>query len=222
MTVAIVFTGGDPPDSWVLAGLPTEAFVVAADSGVVHAAAAHRPVDLVVGDLDSAPDEAIAAAEADGARVERHDISKDDTDLGLALDAAAAEGVDHIVVVGGAGGRLDHLFANVSALTLPRYASIEITALLGSATVTVVRGSRTLRGPLGDYVSLFAMGGPAHGVVTSGLLFPLRNETLLPGSTRGVSNELVRPEARVRVADGVVVAIQPGEVGSLHRRSADD
>ena len=51
--------------------------------------------------------------------------------------------------------------------------------------------------------------GTAHGVHTTGLRYPLLGEDLLPGSTRGVSNELLGAEATVSVGDGVLLAVQP-------------
>ncbi len=66
------------------AGLPADSLVIAADSGLDHAQAVGWPVDYVVGDLDSVGPAALAAAEQQGATVERHPIAKDQTDLGLA------------------------------------------------------------------------------------------------------------------------------------------
>ena len=59
-------------------------------------------------------------------------------------------------------------------------------------------------------LTLLAVGGPAHGVRTSGLRYPLDGETLHPGSTRGVSNVLDDPVALVTVAQGTVLAVFPG------------
>jgi thiamine pyrophosphokinase len=58
--------------------------------------------------------------------------------------------------------------------------------------------------------------GPALGVTTSGLLYTLDHEDLHPGSTRGVSNELTRSPGRVSIEHGVLVAIQPGSLGTHH------
>ena len=66
-----------------------------------------------------------------------------------------------------------------------------------------------LTGSPGDIVTLVAVGQPAHGVRTDGLLYPLKDETLEPGSTRGVSNELTGTHATVEVASGVVLAMLP-------------
>ena len=44
---------------------------------------------------------------------------------------------------------------------------------------------------------------------TEGLTYPLRGETLFPGSTRGVSNELEGTEAEVSVEEGTLLIVQP-------------
>ena len=85
---------------------------------------------------------------------------------------------------------------------------------MGAARVAVVRDAATLHGPIGDLVTLLPVHGPARGVTTTGLLYPLDAEDLPAGTTRGVSNELVHDPATVTVADGVLVAIQPGQLGT--------
>jgi thiamine pyrophosphokinase len=84
----------------------------------------------------------------------------------------------------------------------------------------VVRDATVLRGAPGDLVSLVPLNGPALGVVTDGLVYPLHDEDLPVGSTRGVSNELAVPEASVRLRAGVLLAVQPGLAGTHWRRRA--
>lgn len=215
----VVVTGGDPVDPAHLPVLPPGTPVIAADSGIEHAHALGLVVDLAIGDFDSVSPEALARATAEGARVERHPAAKDATDLELALDAALALGPARVHVLGGHGGRLDHLLANALLLAAPAYAAVEVTAQMGVARVTVVRRQVTLTGPLGDLVSLMALHGPATGVTTSGLLYPLAGDDLRPGSTRGVSNELVHEQATVTVGGGVLVAVQPGQIGTHHQET---
>jgi thiamine pyrophosphokinase len=51
--------------------------------------------------------------------------------------------------------------------------------------------------------------GPAAGVTTTGLAYPLDDGTLHPARTRGVSNELTGTEATVRLAAGLLLVVQP-------------
>jgi len=207
--VAIVVSGGDPPDPQVRERLPAGAIVIAADSGLDHALALGLSVDRVIGDLDSVSPAGLTAAERAGLAIERHPAAKDATDLELALDAAARI-ADRIVVVGGSAGRLDHLLGTALLLGRPAYEKADVVAYLGPATIHVVRSSVRLRGIPDEFLTLLPLYGPARGVVTSGLKYPLHKEILYPGSTRGVSNEFVDTTAEVRLTEGVLLAIQPG------------
>jgi thiamine pyrophosphokinase len=206
----VVFAGGARPSAHAAAAVPPGALVVAADGGADHALALGVRVDVAIGDFDSITPASLEALAQAGARIERHPAEKDATDLELALDAAAGFDPRRIVVVGGSGGRLDHELGELLLLGAEAYAGFELDALLGRATIHVVRRERRLTGTPGELISLFALHGPAVGVVTEGLSYPLQDETLAPGSSRGVSNLFAGREARVLVARGVVLAVRPG------------
>ena len=205
----VVVAGGHPLDG-PFVDLPPGATVIAADGGIDRALALGLHVDLAIGDFDSVSAEGLTAVEAAGARIERHPAAKDATDLELSLDAAVALGPARIVVLGSGGGRLDHLLGSLSLLGLERYARAEIDAHLGAALAHVVHDSRTLVGTPGELVSLIPLHGGAEGVTTEGLAYPLRGETLPPGTSRGVSNVFAAVEARITVERGCLLAVRPG------------
>ena len=206
---AVVFAGGDPSPAAVLAGLPVGAYVIAADSGFDHARRLKVRVDLVVGDMDSISATGLVLA----AETETHPTDKGATDLAIALDAALARGFSRVVVVGGAGGRIDHFLANAALLAAPEYTLLRLRWLPGSAVINVVRDRVELAGSPGDLVSLLPYGGPAGGVTTSGLRWPLTGATLSPGTSLGVSNEFVEARATVEIATGVLLSVQPDTSG---------
>jgi thiamine pyrophosphokinase len=208
MTV-VVFAGGRKPLARLVAAIPEGATVVAADRGVDHALAFGLSVDVAVGDFDSISPAGLAELERSGARVDRHPVAKEASDLELALDLALTFRPERVLVVGGAGGRLDHLLGQLLLLSAEAYAGVELDAQLGRAAVHVVRGERLFAGRVGESVSLFALHGVATGVVTEGLVYPLRGEALAPGSSRGLSNVFATREARVSVRSGVVLAVRP-------------
>jgi thiamine pyrophosphokinase len=205
----VVLAGGDAVDPSTLGVLPQPDFVIAADSGVRHAAALGLHVDLVVGDLDSVTADELDAAVAAGATVERHPTDKDATDLELALSAARDRGARRIVVVGIGGGRLDHFLANALVLASPLFAAARVEAVVGPARVTVVHDEATLDGSPGDVVTLLPVGGPATGVRTKGMRFALDGERLEAGTTRGVSNVLTSTDATVSIDAGTLLVVQP-------------
>lgn len=199
MTSVVVLAGG--PDRPAVIALPPGATVIAADSG----AELGGPIDLLVGDLDSISAETLAGIE----HVERHAMDKDASDLELALTAALRLEPERVLVLGSAGGRLDHLFGSLLILAAEAYAGVQVDAQIGAAAVHVIRGERTLPGEPGELISLFAVHGPVSAVVTEGLVYPLRAETLEPGSSRGLSNVFAASEARISLERGVLLAVRP-------------
>ena len=211
--VCLVVTGGDPIAAGALEGLPPSSCVIGVDSGVGHAVALGLHVDLAVGDFDSLDPEVLADAERSGTTVERHPAAKDATDLELGLDAAVRHGARRVVVLGGHGGRLDHLLAHALLLASPRFTGVVIEARMGDASVSIARpgAPATVAAPVGSTLSLLPVGGTASAVTTTGLAYPLDAEDLGPGTTRGVSNVLVEPCATVRLTGGTLLVVLPGE-----------
>jgi thiamine pyrophosphokinase len=198
-----------------------DTLVIAADSGLDVAVAAGLPVDHLVGDLDSVSAEARRSAEARGVRVHHHAPDKDATDLELAIelalelagDATGERGaITTLTVIGPGAGRLDHLLADIALLASPRLAGLEVRARFGPADLVVVPGGtrRTLGAAVGEQVSLLPVHGPAGRVTTKGLRWALLEADLVPGTTRGVSNEVVDAGAVVAVGEGTVVVVRPG------------
>ena len=207
--IVVVFAGGASPPSEAAGWIPSGARVIAADSGLDHAHRLGAQADLLVGDLDSVSS---AAAERHEGDLARYPEAKDETDLELAMDAAAAATADLVMVVGGHGGRLDHFLANAALLADRRWTDIRIVWLSGYDLATVIHRRARLYGKANDLVSLIPSGGPARGVTTEGLKWPLQHATLIPGSTLGISNRFTGFAASIEVRQGVVLAVQPGAI----------
>ena len=200
--------GGEAPDADLVAALRESSppdFLLAADSGADAAFSLGLRVDVIVGDFDSVSPQALASAR----QQKRYPVDKDATDLELALREARDLGAERITLIGGGGGRLDHLLANAAVLGSDDLAELEIDALMGGARLWVVRRQREITGRAGQLVSLLPLGGSARGVHTAGLRWALSGETLEAGSARGVSNEMTGPRAKVSLSSGVLLVIQP-------------
>jgi thiamine pyrophosphokinase len=210
---AVVYVNGEPGPQAV-PDLDDVDVSIAADAGLRLALRLGHHVDLLVGDLDSVGLDDLAEARDAGVEIDRHPPDKDRTDFELAIDHARFLGADRLIVLGGAGGRLDHLAANLAVLAGPELEGVEVEAYLADARVDVIRDRRTLAGRPGMIMSLLAWGGPARGVSTEGLRWPLAAATLEAGSALGTSNEFVAETAIVSVSSGVITAITP-DVGSI-------
>ncbi len=214
-TSALVVASGAPLGAVERA--PQTDLVIAADAGLEVLLAAHRPVDLVVGDLDSVSAEALSAATAAGSEIAQHRRDKDESDLELALSAAINSGVQRIHVVLRDGGRLDHQLANLLVLASKRWQQADIDAVVGEHRVWVVHGEQTIPLLAGEPLALHAVGGTATGVTTTNLRYPLVDADL-PGLVAfGISNRAVVDAPTIRVESGVVIAISssmPSNAGS--------
>jgi len=104
----------------------------------------------------------------------------------------------------------------VTLLGSPRYGAARLDAWMGDAHVVVVRGDVELTGEPGALLTLVPLGGPACGIRTEGLRYPLGDEDLDPGTSRAVSNEFTAARARVRVRGGTLLAIAPDALGERH------
>lgn len=192
--------------------------VVAADGGARHAPALGLDVDAWVGDGDSIDPAALEALEASGTRIERVPTEKDATDIELAVALAIDAGATRLAILGALGGaRLDHALANIGLLTSDTLRGVDAVvydvhaariSLLATPAAASWPVERSFAGRAGDLVSLLPVGGPARGVSTTNLQYPLDGETLELGRTRGVSNVRTAPVARIRLESGRILVIE--------------
>ena len=114
----IIFTGGKYPEkdkiSHFIEPLKDNAIVIAADSGLDAAKAYDIKPDFFLGDMDSVNAESLAwfkshKKETAPQNIETFPEDKDFSDTELALHKAKSLGADFTALIGGSGGRLDHL-----------------------------------------------------------------------------------------------------------------
>jgi len=215
---AVIFANGELADQEAARTvIQADDLLIAVDGGVKHCRALGLRPHALIGDLDSVSPDDVAALEATGTRLLRYPARKNETDLELALDYAIAQNATDILILGGLGGHWDQTLAN---LLLPfrapsggsgdpprawpgirlRDGNQEIIALRGPAAIHIGGGP-------GDIVSLIPIGGDAHGVRTAGLEYPLYDETLTFGATRGISNVLAESQATVSFVGGFLICV---------------
>ena len=226
----IVVADGDvPPRAALDAAWPGwdagVAEVLAADGGFARARALGLDTALLVGDLDSLAPDLLAAAESVGTPVLRAAADKDESDTELALLEAVHRGATRVTVLGALGGpRVDHALANVWLLAHPGLAGVDVILLDARSRLVLVSAPgpddapvrRLLPGPPGAVVSLLPLGGDVSGITTVGLRYPLRDEPLVTGPARGLSNVRVVPAAAVMVRRGRLLVVEAAPaVGGL-------
>ncbi len=211
MRYGLVFANGDfNAGSAVAAALAPKGscLYIAVDGGLRHLHALNLLPNLVIGDMDSADPAMLEEAAQHGAEIYHHPTHKNETDLELALIAAAERDCNVIRVIGALGDRLDQTISNVYLLALPALRGRDTRLVSGGQTTWLAfPGAVTVDGKPGDTLSLVPLAGDVVGVETTGLEYPLRHETLFFGPARGVSNVLVSTRALVTFESGVLLFV---------------
>jgi thiamine pyrophosphokinase len=125
------------------------------------------------------------------------------TDLEKALTAAIRKKCNEIVVLGATGGRLDHALGNLSALA-EFSGKVQITFIDDMGIFIAVHRSIEFSLPAGTIISLLPL-SRCSGIVTNGLKWNLKNESLELGVRESTSNVIVSSTANIKVRKGSLI-----------------
>ena len=208
---AILACGGTLTAAFLRESVAKEkgAVLYAVDGGLAVFEQAGLVPYYLVGDFDTAPGELVGRYEARCTTI-RHQPEKDATDTELAIDHALASGADRIVLLGAAGSRLDHTFANVHMLyrVLLQGATAELVNENNRITLHDKPFSREKKELFGTYLSFLPFFGEVTGVTLSGVKYPLTDKTLTAGSSLAISNEATGEHIGVSFSDGYLLMIE--------------
>jgi thiamine pyrophosphokinase len=203
-----IFANGPLPSPERIASIVDPAdFLIAADGGLRHLSILGLTPQMLVGDLDSADPGLVQTLKNKHITIRQHPADKDQTDLELALTAALELQPESIRIVGALGGRIDQTLGNIFLLTKPELAETDIRLIDSTQEVFLIRESAQLQGQPNQRVSLLPLNGSVKGIRTTGLKYPLNNETLYPDQTRGISNLMVRGTASITINQGLLLCI---------------
>ncbi len=183
--------------------------LICGDGGARHAHRFGIMPHIIIGDMDSVPGDVLSYFIDNGVHIQKYPPEKDETDLELCLRYAKEATADNIVVFGALGGRIDHELGNIYLFYGVFLQGFEIRIMgIDSELRFIAEGDNHFSGQCGDILSLLPFAGDAEGIVTEGLRYPLRSETLTVGTTRGISNEFVADTAMVHVDRGCLLSIR--------------
>lgn len=184
--------------------------IIAADSGLLHAASLGLSPSVVVGDYDSLGQTPRAEP---GVEVITVPAEKDETDTQLAVRIALSRGADEIHIVGGLSGRLDHTLSNLAILE--ELANQKVRAIIedGQNRVRLLRNDSTiLPRSAYAYVSLLALDPLVRGVEIDGVKYPLKGAKLTRSLGYAVSNEITGNCCFIAVRRGALLIVESRDV----------
>lgn len=174
--------------------------VIAADSGIRHAAVLDLVPELWLGDFDSVP----ADLDARLASLPRETFpaDKDKTDGELAIAAALDRGATSLVLAGAFGGpRADHAFLHLALALRLAEAGTEVLLTSGRQEgVPLLPGAADFDYENGTLFSVLAFSA-LSGLSEEGAKWPLDKVEVPFGSSLTLSNE-VRGRLSISLADG--------------------
>ena len=210
--LGIVFAGGEGPEPdslrCLFASLESKALTAAADSGLHLAEAAGLQPDLIVGDMDSLDNEA-RLAKYPSENIIRYPSDKDYSDTELAFSLLQEKGCSDIWIVGGGGGRIDHLFGIRDMFERHDFPCRWITA--NEDTRCVVEGrSLVVDTEPGNLVSVFLLGEGPWKAQSQGLKWPLDDVCWVRG-TYGLSNRSLVEKITITAVQGRFLVVLLGK-----------
>lgn len=205
----LLFANGDfSSKEFYLKNIKDDDLIICADGSVNFLYQLGKRPDLIVGDMDSANPKILALVEKEGSQLIRYPAEKNESDLELALLEAIKRKPDQIIIFGALGKRLDHLLANLMLLLLPLKAGIKASIYEEDYEIFMADDQIEIEGRIGEEVSIFPIEGPAKGLETQGLKYPLKKENLYPDSARGLSNVFLVDKAKIKIGQGKILIIK--------------
>jgi thiamine pyrophosphokinase len=199
----IAFIGGQGPEYSRCRSLAEGAdLIVAADSGLISAEGAGLCPRWIIGDMDSL-DSLRRLDKYPRDRIIRYPHEKDYTDTELALELLRKQGCEEVWLIGGGGGRLDHLLAIRSLFEREKGPDRWVTS---REDCRLVKGDFTFSLERGSRVSVFPLGSDPWKISSSGLKWPLDKAPWDRGFA-GISNVSVDGQFSVNAASGRFLVI---------------
>jgi thiamine pyrophosphokinase len=205
---AVLFVNGDYAVSRVtLSKIVPSAFLVAVDGGLNQLIRIGKLPNLLIGDLDSITDKQVTSMHHANVEIKQFPKEKDETDLELALLELVSRKFKKLRIVGGMGKRIDHTLGNISLLSIPGLQNMDVRLVDDACEIFLVKKTATIKGKPNDRISLLPLFGPVLGITTKGLEYPLKNETLHPENTRGISNVMTLSSCAINFTKGKLICI---------------
>ncbi len=201
----VLVLGGEHPSAHITEQHMRDAdLVVAADSGFDFLWENGLDFDYIVGDMDSTR-YGHALAEMPSEKLIIASTEKDETDTELGLQFLKERGIDFVTMIGGGGGRLDHLLGIVALFDREIRPDEWYTKNEGVVSIDRSKSFRNLKGKT---VSLFPAGIEPCRMQSHGLKWPLDNLEWQRGSA-GISNVVKSDEVTIVPKSGRLLFIYP-------------
>jgi thiamine pyrophosphokinase len=228
----VIFSGGGIQKGFfVNKAIESADSIIAADSGAESCLKFGVIPSVILGDFDSLKKQTKDIFKKKGSKFIQYPIVKNETDTEIALKYAINHGALEICILGGVeDNRIDHVLGNIflssyslrgSKGQVEKYLdgsfrfvtlsqAIKIYFIDGNQKLWILKGpiEEKINGKKGDLLSLIPIGLDSKNIQTQGLEYPLNNEKLFVGKTRGISNLFLGSKVNVSFSKGILLFVQ--------------
>ena len=177
--------------------------IFCADGGLKYALSVGVVPLEIWGDLDSVDKSLVEKAEKMGSRVIEFDSRKDFTDGELIISEMEKRGFEKIVVLGGLGGRTDHLLTNLNLL----FKFKNVVFLSEKEKIFKVEKKMTIENEEGKTISFIPMSDTVEEITLTGFEYPLNKYTVKRGKSICTSNIVRKSCAVIEFKEGKLLGI---------------
>lgn len=215
MKTCLIVTGGTMDLAFAGSFLKQNTFdmVVAVDGGLEHLKPLGLLPDAVVGDFDTVSQDVLMEyRKLEQVAWEIHQPEKDETDTELAIETAIGMGAESITILGGTGGRIDHMLANIHLLAGCLERGLSASMVDGQNRLYILDGETIFYRDRvhGKYLSFIPLTERVEGITLTGFKYPLHEKTITIGREAGlcVSNELVEETGCISFDSGLLICVE--------------
>lgn len=199
---SLIVSGGSLPSARLLKKHTSDvSLVIAVDGAAALFERLHILPHVLIGDFDSADPQSVQCFEEQGSKIIRLQREKNQTDTHAAVIYAIDAGSEDITMLGSTGKRMDHALANLSMLVLAARAGVQCRIIDQYNELFAATGAIELCGRIGQTISILPLTGDIC-VSATHLKYPLDELKLCIGSSRGVSNVMLKSTAGITINGG--------------------
>ncbi|WP_163579783.1 thiamine diphosphokinase [Gracilibacillus saliphilus] len=185
---------------------------IGADLGASYLLRKQLPIDIAIGDFDSLDNEEKLVIKKQANIFREFPPEKNETDLELAVEAALSYQPASIFLFGVTAGRLDHELANIQLLYRLLEKNVSAKIIDRKNILSIYKpGHYSIQANSSELISFIPLTPTVKGLTLDGFYYPLDDYTVTWGSTRCISNQLIKEQGTFFFNDGILIMIKSTE-----------
>jgi thiamine pyrophosphokinase len=177
--------------------------IFCADGGLYHADKLGVVPIRILGDFDSVDENILEKYKKLNITIDKFSKEKDKTDGEIILDYVSMLNYDKIYVVGGTGGRTDHLLTNLNLI----FKYKNVIFLNEYEIIFKIDNFYLLNGYKSSTVSFIPFSENVENLSLIGFKYPLKNYDLIRESSRCMGNIAILDQCRIEFKSGKLLCL---------------